>query len=172
MIAATKMRKGHAFHMDKDVGELSNLGQQGKIPMCLLSLFTQPPPLKNGCWWLRQLIVFRSGVAGLSVLTHMHTPPRLTSQWKRNHCDHSRRKYHSPHDVAIAHALPFSCPLCRLFIFTQGNVVHSHTQDFLVLPTQTSPLRICGWAAVSSPRRLILGAAAFLPCECCGLLYD
>ena len=43
--------------------------------MCHLSLFTQPPPLNNDCWWLRQLMAFGSGVAGLSVLTHTHTPP-------------------------------------------------------------------------------------------------
>ena len=38
-IAATKMRKGHDFHKDKDVGKLSNLGPMREIPMCLLPLF-------------------------------------------------------------------------------------------------------------------------------------
>ena len=29
--------------------------------MCHLSLFTQPPPLKNDCWWLRKLWSLRVG---------------------------------------------------------------------------------------------------------------
>ena len=118
------------------------------------------------------VIVWGVGVAGLSILSHTHTPRTVDFTMEKETTAITPAGYHSLHDIAVAHALPFSRPLHRLFIFMQGIVVHSHARDFLVLPPQTSPLRICGWAAVSSPCRLILGAATFLPCECCSLLCD
>ena len=67
------------FPKDKDVGEFVKPWPRGKIPMCLLPLLIPTTFVKKDCWWLRQLIVLGSGVAGLSVLTHTHTPPQLTS---------------------------------------------------------------------------------------------
>ena len=65
------------------VGKLSNPRQWGKNPCVFFPCLTQPLSLKNGWWWLRQLICFGSGVAGLSIHAYMHTPPRLTSQWPK-----------------------------------------------------------------------------------------
>ena len=95
-IAATKMRKGNDFHKDKDVGKLSTLGPIRENTH--VSSFLSLPNHFHGEWLLvvEAVIVFGSGVARLSVLTHTHTPPWLTSQWKKNHCDHSCRHSFSP----------------------------------------------------------------------------
>ena len=75
--------------------------------MCLLPLsYFQPPSLiisaRSWCSYCLGM-----GVAGLSVLTHTHTPPWLNSQWLgKNDCHHSRRKFDSPTTVLKAHALP------------------------------------------------------------------
>ena len=78
--------------------------------MCLLSLPYPTTFIKELLLVVETVNCFGSGVVGLSFLTHTHTPPRLTSQWKKKPCDHSRRRYHSLHDVAVTHALPFSRP--------------------------------------------------------------
>ena len=58
------------------VGKLSNLEPWGKNP-CVTTLSYPTTSIKNCCWWLRQLFVFGSGVAGLSVLAYTHTPPAM-----------------------------------------------------------------------------------------------
>ena len=52
--------------------------------MCLLPLLYPTTFIEEWLLVVEAVIVFGSGVAGLSVLTHTHTPPQqLTSQWKR-----------------------------------------------------------------------------------------
>ena len=70
-----KIERGMIFPRIRMWGKLSTLANERKIPMCLLPFFFTTTFIKKDCWWLRQLIVLGSGVARLSVLTHMHTPP-------------------------------------------------------------------------------------------------
>ena len=49
MIAATKMRKGHDFHKDKDVGELSNLGSMRENTHVSSSLVFIATTFINNC---------------------------------------------------------------------------------------------------------------------------
>ena len=73
MFVVTKLRRGHDFTRDKG-GELLNHEPMGKNPCVTFPSLTQLPPLKTiavswgsyGWEW---------SVAGLSVLTHTHTPP-------------------------------------------------------------------------------------------------
>ena len=85
------MRKGHDFHKDKGGEIVKPWPRREKNPCAIFPCFIPTTFNKNGCWWLRQLMVFGSGVAGLSVLTHTHTPPLLTSRWKKKHFHHSHR---------------------------------------------------------------------------------
>ena len=50
---------------------------EGKYPCVFFPCFIPTIFIKKDCWWLRQLIVLGSGVAGLSVLTHTHTLPTI-----------------------------------------------------------------------------------------------
>ena len=50
--------------------------------MCLLSLPYPTTFIKELLLVIEAVMVFGSGVAGLLVLTHMHTPPWLTSLWQ------------------------------------------------------------------------------------------
>ena len=119
--------------------------------MCLLPLsYFQLPSLRisAGSWGSYCLGM---GVAGLSVLTHTHTPPWLTSQWLgKNDCHHSRRKFDSPTTMLKAHTLPihvlavvFSSTdkngavfltqdLHCLFISSQGQIVSMHRYPFVL----------------------------------------
>ena len=83
MIAATKMRKGHDFHKDKDVGKfVKPWGPRGKIPMCLLPLLIPTTFIKKGCWWLRQLMVLGVGWQDYQSSPTCTLHPLLTSLWQ------------------------------------------------------------------------------------------
>ena len=73
------MRKGHDFHKDKDVGEFVKLWLMRENTHVSSSLVLLPTNfIKNICWQLGEVmvvIVFGSGVAGMSVLAYAHTPP-------------------------------------------------------------------------------------------------
>ena len=79
------MRKGHDFHKGKGGGKLSNPRPMRKN-IHVSPLFVYPTTfIAELLLVVEAVIVFGSGVAGLSILTHTHTPPqRLISQWKRN----------------------------------------------------------------------------------------
>ena len=49
--------------------------------MCLLSLLYPTTFIEEWLVVVEAVIIFGSGVAGLSILTHTHTPPWLTSLW-------------------------------------------------------------------------------------------
>ena len=139
------MRKGHDFHKDKG-GEIVNLGQWEKnTHVSSFPCLTQPISLKNFCWWLRQLIALGSGVARLSVLTHTHTPPLLTSQWKKKPLPSLPQIDYSLHDSAktLAHS-PLVTLHCCLFILMQErkSCSFSCTGFFLVL-THTASWEPC-----------------------------
>ena len=51
-------------------------------------------------------MVFGSGVAGLSVLTHTHTPPWLTSKWKKKPLRSLTQTFILSTPVLNTHALP------------------------------------------------------------------
>ena len=61
-------------------------------------------------------MVFGSGVAGLSFLTHMHTPPWLTPEWQKN-----------------THALAIRVPSIAVHSHAEEffPVFHLHSQDFV-----------------------------------------
>ena len=62
---------------------MSTLANKGKYPCVLFPCFIPTTFIEEWLLVVEAVIVFGSGVAGLSVLTHMHTPPLLTSQWKK-----------------------------------------------------------------------------------------
>ena len=129
-------------------------------------------------------MVFGSGVAVLSVLTHMHTPPMLTSQWQKETTAISPGGFYSLHDCAreLMHS-PLRRPLELLFILSQewkwltfmnfwlrafspSSVRCSPAQDFLVFYPRSFPLRIYVTVVVSFPHRWICGS-----CVVVSLMY-
>ena len=72
MLVATKLRRGMIFTRIR-VGKLSNL-EPWENPCVIFPCFIQPPQLRiaGGGWGS---YCFGSGVVGLPVLSHMHTPP-------------------------------------------------------------------------------------------------
>ena len=78
MIAATKFRRGMIFTRIR-VGKLSNLGQSGKYPCVIFSCFISTTFIEEWLLVVEAVNCFGSGVEGLSVFTHTHTPPLLTS---------------------------------------------------------------------------------------------
>ena len=92
--------------------------------MCLLSLLYPTTFIEEWLLVVEAVNCFGSGVAGLSVLTHTHTPPWLTSLWLGKM-------------TAIIHAgiFPLSPRLCKnahaLAIHVPSIVVHSHAEGFL-----------------------------------------
>ena len=110
-------------------GNLSNFGQWGKIPMCLLTLFLSLP--------LSLITVAISwgsygwewSVVGLSVHAHTHTPAAdWTSRWgkimTRRHSLHSRRhsfpRACAEHSCTPTHSPPLSVHSCTI------GAVHLH----------------------------------------------
>ena len=122
------------------------------------------------------VIAFGSGVAGLSVLTHMHTPPqRLTSQRRRNlhavsnfwdlmilllipHADIFLAPRVAKHPGTAISRPPGSCSPsrtsnCLLIVFTHMNFLVSPTQFFLRgfengVASSSTHGRICGFGIV------------------------
>ena len=78
--------------------------------MCLLSLPYPTTFIEELLLVVEVVNFFGSGVVGLLVLTHTHTPPRLTSQWKKPPSSHAQGIPILFHDGAITHALPISHP--------------------------------------------------------------
>ena len=93
--------------------------------MCHLSLFTQPPPLNNDCWWLRQLWSL-----GVGWQDCQSSPTRTLHQ--------QETLKHSLH--CALH--PYFVPSSRLFIHTQ--TFHSPRQCWNVgaIQSTSSPLSV------------------------------
>ena len=70
--------------------------------MCLLSLLYPTNFIEEWLLVVEAVIIFGSGVAGLSVLTHMHTPPWLTPLCPGKTIGITHEGYHSLHDSAEA----------------------------------------------------------------------
>ena len=121
-------------------------------------------------------MVFGSGVAGLSVLTHMHTPPLLTSQWQKKLLPSLPKGFYSLHDCAraVTHS-PLRRPPELLFILSQErkwltfmhfwlrafsplSVRCSPAQDFPGFYPRSFPLWIYMTVAVSFPHGWICGS--------------
>ena len=62
---------------------MSTLANEGKYPYVFFPCFIPTTFIKEWLLVIEAVIAFGSGVEGLSVLTHTHTPPRLTSQWPK-----------------------------------------------------------------------------------------
>ena len=151
---------------------MSNLGPMREITH--VSSFLVLPNHLHYEWLLlvEAVMVFGSGVAGLSVLTHTHTPPRLTSLWQGK-------------TTAITHAgdstLPTTLLLLTHFHFRVLSIgcSSSHRELLFILTHWTSwfyPRRplFFGFAdgvAVSTHAGGFRISAVFLTCDCCGLLY-
>ena len=73
-------------------------------------------------------MVFGSGVAGLSVLTHMHTPPLLTSQWQKKPLPSLPHDLLSPRLCKSTHALS-TTQASRIDVhpLVGAEVAHVHT---------------------------------------------
>ena len=69
------MRRGMIFTRIRMWGKLSNLGPMREIPMCLISLLYPTTFIEEWLVVVEAVIILGSGVAGLLVLTHTHTPP-------------------------------------------------------------------------------------------------
>ena len=108
--------------------------------MCLLSLPYPTTFNEKLLLVVEAFNCFGSGVAGLSDLTHTHTPPRLTSQWKKNHYDHSRRHSFSP----------CLCWTLTHFQFTSSLwVVHPHAGTILRPLSSRTGIILC-WTHTAS----------------------
>ena len=76
------MRKGHDFHKDKG-GEIVKPWPIREKPCAIFPCFIPTTFIKKWLLVVEAVNGLGSGVAGLSVLTHTHTPPLLTSQWQK-----------------------------------------------------------------------------------------
>ena len=139
--------------------------------MCLLPLLLFPTT------FIEELLLvveatncFGSGVAGLSALTHTHTPPQcLTSPWKEK----PSRTLHS-------------CRASIVYSFLTGFDCSSHAQEFLCFPTSFFSLwnhgccgyrksvflssfawSLCVFSVIMLPRT---GCIPHVCCELCSLI--
>ena len=113
----------------------------GKYPCVFFLYLTQPPPLKNGCWWLRQLLFWEWG--GRTVNPHPHARSTIAVDFAMARETFTHSPLRRPHDCLFTSthriyliSLPWmhsplhpcaehSCksnsrPLCRLFIHAQA----------------------------------------------------
>ena len=169
------MRKGHDFHKDKGGEICQTLGQWGKIPMCLLSLLYPTTFIEEWLLVVEAVIIFGSGVVGLSVLTHTHTPPTVDFTMAGKTFTHSpirnltillfilSHKSSSLHDCAEGsrtsnfHVLPVVCSSMDkngvvfphagppLSVHSSQGRIVFHAQDFPGFYPRIFPLRIYGW---------------------------
>ena len=104
------MRKGHDFHKDKDVGEFVKPWlMREKYPCVFFFLPYLTTFIEELLLVVEAVNCFGSGVAGLSVLTHTHTPPqRSNSPWKEK----PSRRHFSLLDCAEGSRTSNLCPSC------------------------------------------------------------
>ena len=133
MIAATKMKKGHDFHKDKGVGEISQtLANERKIPMCLLFL-----ALPNHFHW-------RNAGGGWGSYDLWEWGGRTVSPHPHTHSTHNfaihplTQTLLPLHELLNTHALQFRVlpVVVHLHAFPIVCSWFSHTGIFLVSPTQ------------------------------------
>ena len=149
-------------------GNLSKLGLWEKnTHVSSFPCLTQPLSLKNCCWWLRQLIVFGSGVAGLPVLTHMHTPPWLTSLWLGKKWLPSLTLGFSTLPMTVQKCSPtcnsrplHCCAFSRRGILSRFSSSRTELSGFY--PRSFFPRGFADDVVVSTPHRLIVHSALLL----------
>ena len=144
MIAVTKMRKGHDFHKDKDVGELVKpWPMREKYPCVWFSLPYPTTFIEELLLVVEAFNCFGSGVAGLLVLNLMHTPPWLTSLWlgKMTAITHTGI-LHSPHDCAkiLTHSLIVAID-CLFIYGHKQSCVSSRMVSIVWFSSRTGSLR-------------------------------
>ena len=154
-----------------------------KIQVFSYLVLFQPLSLKNGCWWLRQLLSLGVVWQDCQSLPTCTLHPQLTSQWQKKPLPSLPQGFYSLHDCAraVMHS-PLRRPPELLFILSQErkwltfthfwlrefsplSVCCSPTQDFPSFYPRSFPLRIYVTVAVSFPHGQIVGPVLlFLSC--------
>ena len=125
------MRKGHDFHKDKDVGEFVKPWPLGKNPCVTTLFYFQPLSLKNGRWWLMQLLSLGVGWQDCQFSPTRTLHPLSTSLWQGKTTTITHARYHSLHECIEHPRTAISCPPCScspsrtsnclLIVFTHRN---------------------------------------------------